>query len=70
MELFRAQGEIWHLQSVTGSEKSGSLSVTVTQRHPAIRVAVREGTAALDVLPVKTAKRGAVGSAMCAECVE
>lgn len=31
MELFRAQGEIWHLQSVTGFEKSGSLHVTVTR---------------------------------------
>lgn len=61
MELFRAQEEIWHLQSVTGLEKSGSLSVTATQRHPALCVAAREGTAVLDRLPVKTAKTGAVG---------
>ena len=70
MELFRAQGEIWHLQSVTGFENSGALSVTATRRHPALRGAVREGTTALDSLPVKTAKTRAVGSVMADECVE
>lgn len=70
MELFRAQGEIWHLQSVTGFEKSGSLGVTATRSHLAFPVAAREGTAALDDFPVKTAKTGAVGSVTCEECVE
>lgn len=46
MELFRAQGEIWHLQSVTGFAKSGSLRVTATRSHPAFRVAIRVGPSA------------------------
>lgn len=57
MELFGAQAEIWHLQSVTGFKKSGSLGVTAAQTHPAGCMAVREGTAALDVFLQKQHKQ-------------
>lgn len=46
-----------------------SMSLSLGQ-HPSFCVTVRERTAALNDLPVKTAKTGAVGSVKSEECVE
>lgn len=61
MPLFKVQGEIRRLQSVSCCKKSGSITMNPRERHSVVYVSRKDRSISLEHIPIKTSQETVVG---------